>query len=91
MNLVFRIHAIQRMFNRQISDEHVRYVLKTGETIENYPTDSPYPSKLILGWIGTRPIHVVLAENMGQNELIIITVYEPNKDLWEDGFRRRKS
>lgn len=89
--LVFRVHAIQRMFSRQISDENVRYVVFKGETIENYPSDVPYPSKLILGWIGSRPIHVVLAENSEQKELIIITVYEPNEDKWENGFRKRKS
>jgi len=30
--LVFRLHAIQRMFERQISVEDVRQVLSSGET-----------------------------------------------------------
>ncbi len=88
--LVFRVHAIQRMFSRQISEENVRYVIKTGEEIESYPTDVPYPSKLILGWIGARPIHIVLATNVQQKELIIVTVYEPNRELWKDGFKERQ-
>ncbi len=90
-HLIFRVHALQRMFSREISDENVRYVIKKGEVIEDYPTDTPYPSKLILGWIGARPIHVVIAENKHQKELIIITVYEPSIDKWENGFRRRRS
>ena len=44
--LVFRVHAIQRMYQRSISEEEVRIVIKTGETIEDYPDDLPYPSRL---------------------------------------------
>lgn len=88
--IIFRIHALQRMFMRQISDENVRYVIDKGEVIENYPDDTPYPSKLLLGWIGSRPLHVVVAESSEQMEKIIITAYEPNTDQWEDGFRKRK-
>ena len=32
--LIFRLHAIKRMFQRRISEDDVRHVLKTGETIE---------------------------------------------------------
>lgn len=88
--LVFRIHAIQRMFQRRISEEDVRHALTTGETIEGYPDDIPYPSRLILGWCGQRPLHVVLADNTQSEETIVITVYEPNVDEWEPGFKRRK-
>jgi Domain of unknown function (DUF4258) len=55
--LVFRVHAIQRMYQRSISEEEVRIVIKTGETIEDYSDDFPYPSRLVLGVAGsaTRP------------------------------------
>jgi hypothetical protein len=43
MKLTFRIHAIQRMFERQISPEDVRSVVESGETIQEYPDDIPYP------------------------------------------------
>ena len=56
--LVFRVHAIQRMYQRSVSDEEVRKVVLTGETIEEYPDDLPYPSRLIFGWHGSRPLHV---------------------------------
>lgn len=35
--LIFRMHAIKRMFQRQISKDDVRNVLEIGETIEGYP------------------------------------------------------
>jgi hypothetical protein len=87
---MFRVHAIQRMFVRRISESDVREVLAGGETIETYPEDAPYPSRLVLGWRGTRPLHVVAAEHVEAGETIVITAYEPNPALWEPGFRRRR-
>ena len=79
------------MFQRRINEDDVRRVLTTGEIIENYPDDIPYPSELILGWCRSRPIHVVIANNVDARESIVVTVYEPDPDQWEPGFRRRKS
>jgi hypothetical protein len=87
--IIFRTHAIQRMFQRSIGVEDVRHILSSGETIEEYPDDTPYPSRLIAGWIEKRPIHVVVADNIADNETIIITVYEPEIDKWSSDFRRR--
>ena len=88
--LVFRVHAIQRMFQRRISEAEVKEVVTTGETIETYPTDKPFPSRLMLGWSGTRPIHVVAADDARAQETIIVTVYQPDVAEWEAGFKRRK-
>jgi len=79
------------MVERGISDDDVQAVLARGKIIESYPGDLPYPSRLVLGWCEARPIHVVAAENMGDNETIIVTVYEPDPNLWEPGFERRKA
>lgn len=89
--LAYRVHAVKLMFQRGVSDSDIRNVLITGEVIEDYPGDNPYPSRLILGFAGDRPIHVVTAENKEENETIIITVYEPDPALWSADFRRRKS
>lgn len=88
--LVFRVHAIQRMFQRRVSEEEVKQVVAVGETIETYPEDKPFPSRLILGWSGSRPVHVVVADNVAAQEAIIITVYRPDAEEWEAGFKRRK-
>ncbi len=88
--LVFRIHAIRRMFQHRISIDDVRHVLATGEVIEDYPGDASYPSQLMLGWCGQRPLHVVAADNAASQETIVITVYEPDPVQWEPGYKRRK-
>lgn len=87
--IIFRTHAIQRMFQRRVDEKDIRSILATGETIEGYPDDTPYPSRLILGWVEKRPLHVVAADNVADNETIVITVYEPEQDKWSPDFKRR--
>lgn len=65
-------------------------ILTNGETTEIYPDDTPYPSRLVLGWLGSRPLHVVVADNAEAQETIVVTVYEPDPEQWETGFRRRR-
>ena len=90
INYIFRLHAIKRMFQRGIDEDKVKEILEKGETIEEYPEDVPFPSRLVLGWSGKRPIHVVAADNHEYSETIVVTVYEPDSDLWDSGFKRRK-
>ncbi len=90
VKLVFRVHAIERMFQRNISVQDVRGVLETGETIERYPDDWPFPSRLVLGWRHNRPIHVIVADDEKGGEAVVVTVYEPDPQLWDADFKRRK-
>jgi hypothetical protein len=88
--IIYRIHAIQRMFERRVSEENIRQVLQSGEMIEDYSDEMPFPSRLMLGRRGDRPLHVVIAENGKENELVVITVYEPDPLQWKSGSRDRK-
>jgi len=71
---------------RNILIEDCLRCLLNGEIIEDYPTDYPYPSCLMME--SKKPLHVVCA--IGNGTLIIITVYVPNADKWHDGWKRRK-
>jgi hypothetical protein len=86
--LIFRVHAIERMAQRSITAGDIRRALAAGEVIEDYPADLPYPSSLVLGWIGSRPLHVVSA--VAPEGRIIITVYEPDPARWQPDFKTRK-
>ena len=88
--IIFRIHAVQRMFERRIQVENVRQVLQSGEMIEDYSEDMPDPGRLLSAKRGQRPLHVVMAENTKEGELVVITVYEPDRAQWKPGFRNRK-
>ena len=78
------------LFERRITEADVDKVLAQGEVIASYPDDVPYASRLLLGWRGDQPLHVVAAYNAQDDEQIVITVYEPDPALWEDGFRRKR-
>lgn len=87
--LIFRVHALERMFLRRITVEDVESVVADGEVIMDYPDDKPYPSRLVLGWRGTRPIHAVVAEDSETGILVVVTAYEPDPVQWDAGFRRK--
>ena len=78
------------MAQRGVTVDDVRDVLTKGETIEDYPHDAPYPSRLVLGWLGGRPLHVVAAQPASALEIIVITVYEPDPIRWDSEFKRRR-
>ena len=78
------------MFERQIERSVVESVIQSGATIESYPEDTPYPSRLVLGWDRDRPVHVVVADNPQDEEAIVITVYQPDPMRWDSRFSRRQ-
>ncbi|MBK7868873.1 MAG: DUF4258 domain-containing protein [Ignavibacteriales bacterium] len=87
--VIYRVHALKRMFERDISEIEVSDILEHGDVINEYPDDYPYPSKLIKGFSQGKILHVLIAENTSDNEIIVITVYEPDPNLWDSEFRRK--
>lgn len=91
MRLIYRQHAVKRMHERCISEEEIEQAIANGIIIENYPADTPYPSVLLLGYAGTKAVHVVYADDVTDSMIIIITVYVPDTTIWcEDLKTRRK-
>ncbi len=78
-------HVAQRLLQRGITRQEVKQAILTGEIIENYPDDYPYPSCLILGG---NHIHVVCG--IGEGRLWIITAYRPSLEKWESDLKTRK-
>ena len=87
----FSGHALRRMFERSLSTEEVIFTIQTGEPITGYPDDKPYPSELRLGWASGRPVHVVVAQNQGNNQCYVITAYVPSLEVWSDDFKTRRN
>ncbi|MCW3075158.1 MAG: hypothetical protein JWP69_2227 [Flaviaesturariibacter sp.] len=89
-NLVFSTHALKAMIARRLSFDGVAEVVKSGDIIASYPMDKPYPSYLLLKFVNGNPLHVVVATNEEENTCIIITAYEPDPEIWEPDFKRKK-
>ena len=88
--LIFSSHAIKQMFSRKNSKAEVKTVLSAGEVIREYLDDSPYSSYLFLGFVSDRPIHVVAGFDFQTRRAYVITTYQPNSELWELDYKRRK-
>lgn len=86
--MVFTQHSRKRFAERGINTNDIQFLFKTGEIIEQYPDDTPFPSCLILGYSGERALHVVASIDEGL--IYIITAYAPNPEKWEADWKTRK-
>lgn len=88
-NIILTIHAAKRLEQRGIRLMDVINCIHSGEIIEQYPTDYPHPSCLILGNQNTeRPLHAVIGINGEQ--LWIVTAYYPSSEKWLEDLKTRK-
>lgn len=88
--ILYRVHAVQRMFEREISPNKVRRALESEDVIEDYSAEMPEPSRLIMGLQGKRPFHIVTSENPEENQITVVTVYLPDPNKWKKDSRSRK-
>ena len=88
--IFYRAHAVQRIFERRISLDKVRRALEVEDVVEDYSTETPEPSRLLMGVQGRRPFHVVTSENPEADEVTVVTVYLPDMDKWKKDFRNRR-
>jgi len=79
------------MFERNIPVKNVIQATHSGKIVEDYSLEMPEPSRLVLGFHGKRPLHVVISENQKTNVITIITAYVPEPAKWDKGFMRRRS
>lgn len=78
-------HADEEAVEDGLSYEEICFSVKHGEAIEDYPTDRPYPSCLILGKDSSgEPIHSVWAHNPQNLWAVLITVHRPDPERWID-------
>jgi uncharacterized protein (UPF0305 family) len=82
-------HAIKEEFNDNLTAKQIEDALIDGfEVVEDYPDDPRGHSCLLLIWVKGKPVHITCAPHEGN--LIIITVYVPVDDKWENNFKTRK-
>lgn len=86
----FSRHAMDQAIVRDITVGELEQAISSeSEVIEDYPHDKYGPSCLVLGFTGAgRPLHVQCS--YPSRPLIkIITLYEPDPELWVDLRTRR--
>jgi len=92
-SVLYTSHARREMQQEPfgaIREEEVYEAIFASEVLEEYPEDTPYPSALLFGMTQSdRPLHTVCAYDGEEEKAIIITVYHPDPQRWEN-YRRRK-
>jgi Domain of unknown function (DUF4258) len=85
----FSKHAVDQSIIRRISVQETRELFGDAEVIEDYPEDKYGPSCLILGRTRQgRPLPIQCSYP-SRPIIKIITLYEPDPDLWIDFKIRR--
>ena len=80
----------EKLRERMIESVDLEEAIYNGSIIEPYPDDPRGPSCLILGFSTCRkPLHIVCG-NLKEDELLIITAYEPDPEEWEMDWKTRK-
>ena len=82
-------HASNRCELRNITKGDVKNCILTGEIIEQYPGDFPWPSCLIFGYAADNRIIHVVASDSGESSKII-TAYVPDTETFEPDLKTRK-
>ncbi len=75
---------------RRIKAADIERAVKSGNIIEDYPNDPRGASCLILGRIGNRPLHILVAR-LEAEEILVVTAYEPDPEEWQDDWQTRKA
>ena len=79
----------EKLRRRCIRAQEIEDAIASGAIIEDYPSDSRGPSCLLLGYAGTRPLHIVCGR-IETDEILIITAYQPDPNEWEADWTTRK-
>ena len=82
-------HAVDQSIIRRITVRELREAIARGKVIEDYPDDKYRPSCLVFGVTERdRPLHIHCS-HPSRLLLKIVTLYEPDADLWIDFETRR--
>ena len=84
-------HADEKAAEQDLALDDILFTVLHGEILEDYPSDFPYPSCLVLGeTVGGLVVHSVWAYNVRSGWAVLITVYRPDSKRWINWRQRRR-
>jgi hypothetical protein len=84
-------HAFDKLRLLDCAFAEFEVAIEHAEIIEEHPVDDAGLLKelvLVVDW--ARPLHLVVVVDERRQEERIVTVYEPDPDLWSPDYRRRR-
>jgi hypothetical protein len=90
--LLWSRHAVAELALEGWKRPQVEEALLTCEVIEDYVTlHRPLPDCLILSWLtDSIPVHVVVTIDEDLERILVVTVYQPSEEEWENDWKTRK-
>jgi hypothetical protein len=83
-------HINMRLKGRFIPREAILSSVDAYEIIEEYPGDKYLPSYLVYTEYESDVIHVLMAIDLANDVVTIITAYRPDREEWERDLRTRR-
>jgi len=83
-------HAFDKLRSLDCTFAEFEVAIERAEVIEEHdlPVQTLKELLLVVDWI--RPLHVVVVVDEVRREERILTVYEPDPNLWSSDYRRRR-
>lgn len=83
-------HVNMRMKGRFIPRHVIFDSVQNYEIIEEYPEDKYLPSYLVFTKYQDRVFHILVACDVEEQNVRIITAYYPSLDEWEEDYKNRR-
>ena len=86
------LHAVKKLRVEGLRKKEVENSLKECIIVEDYSMEGrSLPGCLVLGFIGSDPVHTVIAIDRDFDRVFVITVYKPSSERWENDWKTRKA
>ena len=83
-------HINMRLRQRHVPREAILGSLDSFEIIESYPGDQHLPSYLIYSEYEGVVFHVVIATDVPDDNVRLVTAYKPDPQRWEEDLKTRR-
>jgi hypothetical protein len=80
-----------RLQQRGLDADALGNAISSLEIIEAYPDDKYLPSFLVRGETNGAVFHAQIATDVEGDNIRVVTMYTPDADEWDEGFRNRRA
>lgn len=86
------LHAVKKLRLEGLRRKDIEDSLKKCLLIEDYVMEGrSLPGCLVLGFIGSDPVHAVIAIDRDFDRIFLITIYKPSPERWTNDWKTRKA
>ena len=88
--IVWTYHIHMRLAERSIARDEILKSIGTMEALEEYLENRHLPSYLLYATSGNKVFHMVVAVDVPDDNIRIITAYEPDPGEWNESLKKRR-